>query len=170
MRLDAAKWDARDAVNAVAGAGVAVLTFTAVATGLSLGIAVSLAVLAGLGFLAARLLGRRPVDTPAPRPLPRRWSKGLFRRAAYDQPFNTHLGWTSGSEPGGSLPDARRVVPQGSYGVGDLTDAAAGLLIITAVFISAFRYGNSLGAFLVFGTLGLLGFTLIRFVRWLRHR
>ena len=119
---------------------------------------------------AARVLARQGVEVPAPRAVRRKWLKGSFRRAASDQPFNTRIGWTNGSEPGGDSPDAREVTPHGRFGGGLWADTMVGLLIIVAVLFQFARTGNPLGAILVFGVVGLAGFALIRFTRWRRHR
>lgn len=170
MPAEASKPDIRELVGKLTVALIVLLTLLAIAGAWSVTAAVGLALLAGAGFVLARMERRRAVDVPIPRAPLRRWSKGLFRTTASDQPFNTRLGWTSGNEPGGTLPDPRRVVPQGSYGVGLMTDTAAGLLVIAAIIFSAFRYGSPLGAVVAFSLLGLTGFALIRFTRWLRGR
>jgi len=170
MPLEASKPDVRDLLNVLTAALICILIVAIVALAFSWeATGYWLLFIAG-GFVVARVLARQGVEVPAPRAVQRKWLRGSFRRAASDQPFNTRLGWTSGSEPGGALPDARTVTPYGRFGGGLWGDAFAGLLVIAAVLFQFARTGNPLQLILVFSVLGLAGFAIIRFTRWLRQR
>lgn len=96
----------------------------------------------------------------------------MFRRAAVDQPFSTRLGWTSGSEPGGTLPDARKVTPYGLTGGGLYTDGVVALLVGAAILAMLFLEHplTALVAVLYFSVFASACYGALVLLRWLRHR
>lgn len=170
MPIEATKPDVRERLTALTVVLVCLLTVVAFALAFSWEAAGYWLLFIAAGFVVARVLARQRGEMPVPRAVQRKWLKGSLRRAAFDEPFNTRLGWTTGSEPGGTLPDARRVTPYGRFGGGLWADSIAGLLVMAAVLFQFARTGSPVGVILVFSVAGLAGFALIRFTRWLRHR
>lgn len=173
MRTEASKADWRQVLNGFTAVLVVALTLVAIGANSSLLMAVGyFLLLGGLGFVLARLWSGRGEQVPVPRGLRRRWGKGTFRRAAADQPFHTRLGWTEGSEPGGSLPDVRKVTPHGLTGGGLCTDGVVAGLVLAGLFIVLLNDSpiGTIVLLLYVLAYASLGFAMVAFVRWLRQR
>ncbi|MGH9814895.1 MAG: hypothetical protein ACRD6I_02340 [Candidatus Acidiferrales bacterium] len=166
------KFDLREVIGRVTVAAICILTLVVIAVTSTPAVAAYGLLLASAGFLVARWLARRGIAMPIPRSARRAQQAMSYRRRAGDTPFNTRLGWTAGAEPGGTLPDARKVSPYGLYGGGLVADGFAGGLIIAAMLAILFMREpiGALYALFLFGVIAMAGFVLVVVARRLRRR